>query len=97
MCGEYILYDKKKLQIKILLRKCHIALIKCTGNNRHINAGQLKQHGALDRLIRHDDGYKFLKALRGSPPYTFFLYKNIFLFFIRIYFIRILRLKSAKF
>ena len=81
MCGVYILYDKKKLQIKILFRKCHIALIKCTGNNRSINAGQLKQHGALDRLIRHDDGYKFLNAFRGSPPYTLF-YIKIYFFFL---------------
>lgn len=29
----------------------------------------MKQQGALDRLMHHDEGFKFLKALRGSPPY----------------------------
>ena len=55
--------------MKILLGKCHIALRKCKRNNRSIDAGKLKQHGALDTLIPHDEGYKFLNALRGSPPY----------------------------
>ena len=68
----------KKLQMKILLGKCHIAVRKCKGNSRSINAGQLKQHGALDTLIRHDEGYKFLNALRGSPPYFEKAKKDLF-------------------
>ena len=48
--------------MKILLGKRHIALRKCKGNSRSINAGQLKQHGALDRLISHDEGYKISKC-----------------------------------
>ena len=51
MCVENIFFKTKKLQIKILLGKCHIALRKCKRNSRSINVGQLKQHGALDRLI----------------------------------------------
>ena len=31
--------------------------------------GQLKKPGALDQLIHADEGYRFLGALRGSPPY----------------------------
>lgn len=67
MCLENIFYRAKKLQMKILLGKSHIALTKCKGNNKNLSAGQLKQEGALDRLIRYDEGYKFLNALRGSP------------------------------
>ena len=78
MCVENIFLKTKKLQMKILLGKCHIALRKCKGNSRSINAGQLKQHGALDRLIRHDEGYKFLNALRGSPPYFEKAKKDLF-------------------
>ena len=63
MCIENIFYKTKKLQMKILLGKSHIALRKCKGNNKNITAGQIKQQGTLDRLIRHDDGYKFLNAL----------------------------------
>ena len=31
------------------------------------NAGVLRQQGALERLIHLDEGFKFLRALRGSP------------------------------
>ena len=55
--------------MKILLGKSQIALRKCHGNNKSLKAGQLKQQGALERLIHHDEGFKFLRALRGSPPY----------------------------
>ena len=49
MCIENIFYKTKKLQMKILLGKSHIALRKCKGNNKNISAGQLKQQWALDR------------------------------------------------
>ena len=69
MCVENIFFKAKKLQMKIILGKSHIALRKCKGNSRALNAGNIKQEGALERLIRHDEGYKFLTALRGSPSY----------------------------
>ena len=49
MCIENIFYKTKKLQMKILLGKSHIALRKCKGNNKNITAGQIKQQGTLDR------------------------------------------------
>ena len=55
--------------MKILLGKSQIALRKCKGNRRNLNAGNFKQQGTLETLIRHDEGFKFLRALRGSPPY----------------------------
>ena len=54
--------------MKILLGKSHIALRKCKGISKKLKAGHLKRQGALDRLMNHDEGFKFLKALRGSPP-----------------------------
>lgn len=56
MCVEDIFFKTKRLQMKILLGKCHIALRKCQGKSQSINEGHLKQHGALDRLICHDGG-----------------------------------------
>ena len=64
-----IFFKTLKLQMKILLGKSQIALRKCNGNNRTLTAGQLKQQGTLERLVRLDEGYKFLRALHGSPPY----------------------------
>ena len=69
MCVENIVFKTKKLQMKILLVQSQVALRKCQGNNGSIKAGQLKQQGAIEKLIHHDEGFKFLRALRGSPPY----------------------------
>ena len=55
--------------MKIFLGKARIALQKCKANNRTLTAGQSKQQGTLERLVHLDEGYKFLRALRGSPPY----------------------------
>ena len=66
----------KKLQMKILLGQSQIALRKCRGN-RH-TAGQLKQPAAVDNIIHHNEGFKFLRALRGSPPYFEKAKKDIF-------------------
>ena len=78
MCVENIFYKTKKLQMKILLGKSQIALRKCKGNSRNLNAGNLKQKGTLESLIHHDEGFKFLRALRGSPPYFEKAKKDLF-------------------
>ena len=78
MCIENIFFKCKKLQMKILLSKAQIALRKCKGNKRTLNAGNLKQQRALDRLLRFDEGFKFLRALRGSPPYFEKAKKDLF-------------------
>ena len=78
MCVENIFFKAKKLQMKILLGKSNIALRKCKGNNRNLSARHLKQEGAIDRLMRFDEGFKFLKALRGSPPYFEKAKKDLF-------------------
>ena len=38
----------------------------------------MKEKGAIDRLIRYDEGYKFLNGLRGSPPYFEKTKKDLF-------------------
>ena len=43
-----------------------------------IFVNHLKQQGALDRLMHHDEGFKFLKVLRGSPPYFEKAKKDLF-------------------
>ena len=62
-------FKAKKLQMKILLEKSQVALRKCKGNSRSLHAGQLKSEGAIERLIHLDEGFQFLRAPRGSPPY----------------------------
>ena len=77
-CVENIFFKTKKLQMKLLLGKSQIALRKCKGNNSSLTAGQLKQQGSLEKLIHHDEGYRFLRALRGSPPYFEKAKKDLF-------------------
>ena len=64
--------------MKLLLGKSQIALRKCEGRNRSLTAGHLKQQGSLERLIHHDEGYKFLRPLRSSPPYFEKAKKDLF-------------------
>ena len=78
MCVENIFFKTKKLQMKILLGQSQVALRKCQRNSNTITAGQLKQPGALDNMIHHDQGFKFLRAVRGSPPYFEKAKKDIF-------------------
>ena len=52
--------------MKILLDKSRISLRKTARNNIGLTAGQLKQHGSLERIVHLDEDFKFLKALRGS-------------------------------
>ena len=77
-CVENIFFKAKKLQMKILLGKSQVALRKCKGNSRTLNAGQLKGNGAIERLIHLDEGFQFLRALRGSPPYFEKAKKDLF-------------------
>ena len=78
MCVENIFFKAKKLQMKILLGKSQVALRKCKGNSRSLNAGHLKTEGAIERLIHLDEGFQFLRALRGSPPYFEKAKKDLF-------------------
>ena len=78
MCIENIFFKAKKLQMKLLLGQSQIALRKCKIENRTLTAGQLKTPEGLASLIRHDESYKFLRALRGSPPYFEKAKKDLF-------------------
>ena len=75
---ENIFFKAKKLQMKILLGKSQIAMRKCRGISRTLTAGHMKQQGALERLVHLDEGFKFLRALRGSPPYFESAKKDLF-------------------
>ena len=75
---ENLFFKVKKLQMKILLGKSQVALRKHKTKGRKITAGDLKKDGALEKLCYSDDGYRFLRALRGSPPYFEKAKKDLF-------------------
>ena len=66
---EESFYKSKRLQMKILLGKSQVALRKCHTNNKAFKAGNLKKDGGLESLLYYVEGYKFPKALGGSPAY----------------------------
>ena len=43
-----------------------------------LNAERLKQRETLGSLIHHNEGFKFLRALRGSAPYFEKAKKDLF-------------------
>ena len=79
MCVENIFFKTKKLQMKILLGQSQIALRKCQHNSGTITACHLKRPGTIDNMINHNEGFKFMRALRGSPPYFEKAKKKIYL------------------
>jgi hypothetical protein len=78
MSVENIFFKAKKLQMKILIGQSQIALRKNKIGNRTLTAGELKTQEGLQSLINHDDGFRFLKTLRGSPPYFEKAKKDLF-------------------
>ena len=78
MCVENIFFKAKKLQMKFLIGQSQIALRKNKMGNRTLTAGVLKTTEGLQNLINHDDGFRFLKTLRGSPPYFEKAKKDLF-------------------
>ena len=78
MCVENIFFKAKKLQMKFLIGQSQIALRKNKMGNRILTAGVLKSTEGLQSLINHDDGFRFLKTLRGSPPYFEKAKKDLF-------------------
>ena len=78
MCVENIFFKAKKLQMKFLIGQSQIALRKNKMGNRTLTAGVLKTTEGLQSLINHDDGFRFLKTLRGSPPYFEKAKKDLF-------------------
>ncbi len=63
--------------MKLLLGQPQIAWRKFGLGNRRLTAGDLKTPEDLGSLICHD-GYKFLRALRGSPLYFEKAKKDLF-------------------
>ena len=45
---------------------------------RTLTASELKTAEGLQRLINHDGGFRFLRTLRGSPPYFEKAKKDLF-------------------
>lgn len=69
MCVENIFFKAKKLQMEFFITQWKITLQKNKIGSTTLTYGDLKRPEGLQRLINNDDGFKFLRNLRGLPPY----------------------------
>ena len=73
--------------MKLLLGQSQLAIRKCKIGNRTLTVGEIKTPEGLTNLICHDEGYKFLRALRGSTPYFEKSKKDLFAMTLHHYFV----------
>ncbi|XP_069114560.1 uncharacterized protein [Argopecten irradians] len=72
-----LFYKMKKLQIKQLQDKVSLAMRKCKTNHK-ITAKEVLSPSSFDNVVRHNDGYRVLRTLRGSPAYWEQAKKDVF-------------------
>lgn len=73
-----IFFKLKKLQIKYLQDKVQLAVRKCKLKGKKITVQDVMAPGAVDKLVKHNEGYQILKTLRGSPAYWEAAKKDLF-------------------
>ena len=73
-----IFFKLKKLQIKQISDKVSLALRKCKLKNKQLTAGDILSSDSVNKILKHDEGYRVLRSLRGSPPYWEKAKKDIF-------------------
>ncbi|XP_070183583.1 uncharacterized protein [Littorina saxatilis] len=73
-----IFFKLKKLQMLQIRDLATTALRKMKGAKTGHTAGQLRKDGAIEDLLRQDQGYRVLKTLRSSPPYWQAKQKDLF-------------------
>ena len=69
LCVPNIFYKLKRLQIKQIKDNVSLTVRKCKAGEMTITVGDLLSPGFVERLTMQNDGYRVLRALRGSPPY----------------------------
>ena len=75
---DNLFFKVKKLQMKILLSNPSIAVRKFEPGKTKLTAREVKNTSFVEKLVRRDEGYAFLKNLRGSPPYFEQAKKDLF-------------------
>ena len=77
---QYIFYAQYLSELKQVISSVSIALRKGsdkTINGQKITARTLNDKDKLKDMLKSDQGYKFLKPIRGTPPYWQSCQKNI--------------------
>ena len=64
-----IFFKLKKLQIKQISDKVSLAVRKCKMKGKKLTVNEVLSEGSIENIIRHDEGFRVLRTIRGSPPY----------------------------
>lgn len=77
---EYIFYAQYVSEIHQVVSNVSIALRKGKGTKNKIEVGpeMVRDEKVLRNLLQHDEGYRFLKPIHGSPPYWQGVQKDLF-------------------
>ncbi|XP_076132870.1 uncharacterized protein LOC143114916 [Alosa pseudoharengus] len=77
---EYIFYAQCLSEIEQVVSNVSIALRKGKGKAKAkvVDVDMLKDKESLTKLLQHDEGYRFLKPVRGSPAFWQGVQKDLF-------------------
>ncbi|KAK3105661.1 hypothetical protein FSP39_002926 [Pinctada imbricata] len=73
-----IFFKLKKIQLKQISDKVHLAVRRIKTKGKKITAAQARDQSTLDRIVRLDEGYYIFRQLRNSPAYLATKKKDIF-------------------
>ncbi|XP_067660106.1 uncharacterized protein, partial [Haliotis asinina] len=77
---DYIFYAQYLSELEQVKSNIQISIRKGTASksNRKIVASDLANKESLSQILKHDEGYKFLKPIRGTPPFWQSVQKDLF-------------------
>ena len=73
-----IFFKLKKLQLKHISDKVHLALRRCKTEGKTYKVADLLNPERVQNLLRLDDGFYIFRDLRNSPPYLEKRKKDVF-------------------
>lgn len=73
-----IFFKLKKIQLKNINDKFHLALRRCKSDNKKWTAKDILNPGTVNDLVRLDEGYYIFRSIRNSPVYLEKRKKDVF-------------------
>ncbi|KAK3087854.1 hypothetical protein FSP39_011503 [Pinctada imbricata] len=73
-----IFFKLKKIQLKQISDKVHLAVRRIKTKGKKITAAEARDQSTLDRIVRLDEGYYIFRQLRNSPAYLASKKKDVF-------------------
>ncbi|XP_039509525.1 uncharacterized protein LOC120464209 [Pimephales promelas] len=76
---DFIFYAQYISEVDQIVSNVSIALRKgCEKNCLKVTQDMLTNSDSLQRILNYDEGYKFLRPVRGTPPYWMSTQKDLF-------------------